>query len=203
MAAKKPVIGLLGAIASGKSTVAKHFGRLGCAVIEADRLAHNMLEKKDLKDCISSYFGAAVLTPSGQIDRRSLGRVVFSDPAALKWLEALIHPPVMAEVERLIDAYQADKRVQAIVLDMPLLAEAGRLDLCDVIVFVEADLAVRRERLRKSGKFDENELKKRENFQISLDKKKNLAHYILCNNSDESDMAGQVAQLFSIITGSR
>ena len=109
----------------------------------------------------------------------------------------------MAEIERQIAAYQHDPTVSAIVLDVPLLAEAGGLDLCDVLVFVDADRPVRLERLKKSGKFDENELKKREKFQISLDKKKQLAHYSVSNNSGDSDLAGQVAQLFSTIIGSK
>jgi dephospho-CoA kinase len=203
MDSEKKVIGLLGGIASGKSTVAGCFSQLGCAVIEADLFARYLLQRPDIKEEVSRVFGGDVLGPNGQVDRKSLARVVFNDETALSRLNALIHPHVMAEVERLIAFYKTDASAKAIVLDVPLLAEVGRLELCDVLVFVAADEAVRRERLRKSGKFDENELKKREKFQISLDKKQKLAHYSICNNSDESDVAEQVAQLFSTITGNR
>jgi len=199
----KKVIGILGGIASGKSTVANSFAPLGCAVISADVVAHGLLEEPDVKEAIVRVFGEKVLDAKGRVDRKSLGRIVFEDGAELERLNGLVHPRVMTEVERLIGVYQCDRAVKAIVLDVPLLAEVGRLDLCDVLVFVEANEQNRFERLKKSGKFDENELKKREKFQISLDKKKNSAHYIICNNSDDSDVAEQVAQLFSTITGNR
>lgn len=175
------------------------FARLGCVVIEADGIAHRLLEEADVKESIVRLFGGGILDSSGRVDRAALGRKVFSDAAALEKLNALIHPRVMAEVERQIGIYQADGAVQAIVLDVPLLAEVGRTDLCDVLVFVEADEAIRRQRAKKNGKFDENELKKRENFQISLDTKREIADYIIYNNSDNSDVAEQVAQLFSSI----
>ena len=203
MGERKRVIGLLGGIAAGKSAAAACFARLGCAVIEADRTAHGVMEEAEVKEAIVREFGAGVLDASGRVSRKAMSRIVFEDGSALARLNGLIHPRVMAEVERLIGVYQAAEGVKAIVLDVPLLAEVGRLDLCDVLVFVEADEAIRVERLRKSGKFDADELKKRENFQISLDKKKRLAHYIVCNNSDNSDMAEQVAHLFSSITGNR
>jgi dephospho-CoA kinase len=203
MEQKKTVIGILGGIASGKSTVARLLGRHGCAVIEADPIAHQLLEKPEIKDQLVGLFGQHILDENGRVNRAALAHLVFSDASALNRLNALIHPPVMAEIERQIAAYQHDPTVSAIVLDVPLLAEAGGLDLCDVLVFVDADRPVRLERLKKSGKFDENELKKREKFQISLDKKKQLAHYSVSNNSGDSDLAGQVAQLFSTIIGSK
>ncbi len=203
MAKKKPVIGILGGIASGKSTVARHFGQLGCAVIEADAIAHEVLQKDEVKDNIVRDFGPDVLDGCGRLDRKSLARIVFENPAALDRLNRLIHPPVMDEVQRRIAAYQQDPTVAAVVLDVPLLAEVGRLDLCDAAVFVEADEVIRLKRLQKKGNFDEKDLKKREKFQISLDKKKKLANYSVCNNSDQSDLAEQVAGLFSTIISGR
>lgn len=193
------MIGVLGGIGAGKSTVAGCFAKLGCAVIDADRVAHGVLEEAEIQASIVQIFGTGVLGSSGRVDRAALGRVVFADGAALDQLNRLIHPKVMAQVEQLIAACHRDTAVPAIVLDVPLLAEVGRLDLCDVLVFVEAEDAIRRQRVRKSGKFDENELKKRENFQISLDTKRKIADYTICNNSDNSDVAEQVAHLFSII----
>ncbi len=199
----KKIIGLLGGIASGKSTVAGCFAKLGCAVIEADALAHAVLEKEDIKEQVVCLFGKHIMDAEGRINRKSLAQLVFSEKAALDALNALIHPPVMAEIQRLIAVYQQQPQVKAVVLDVPLLAEAGGLELCDVLVFVEAEAEIRRQRWQKNGRFDENELKKREKFQISLDKKKSLAHYTLSNNSDASEVAGQVAQLFSSIIDSR
>ena len=158
MCERKKVIGLLGGIAAGKSTAAGCFARLGCAVIDADGVAHGVLDETEVKEAVVRLFGAGVVDAAGRVDRAALGRIVFADGAALARLNGLIHPRVMVEVERLIGVYQAAEEVEAIVLDVPLLAEAGRLDLCDVLVFVEADEAIRRERLRKSGKFDADEI---------------------------------------------
>jgi len=203
MAKKKIVIGILGGIGSGKSTVARCFESLGCAVIEADALAHDVLLEQDTKEDIVRLFGEQVLDAEGQVDRTSLAAVVFEDSTALERLNALLHPKVLALMDDLIGVYQRAAAVKAIVLDVPLLAEVGRLECCDVLVFVDTDDKNRLQRLKKSGRFDENELKKREKFQISLDKKRQIAHYTICNNSDLSDVAGQVAQLFSILTGGR
>ena len=203
MTEKKMVIGILGGIASGKTTVARCFEPLGCAVIEADKLAHEILQEPDTKEQIISLFGDGVIDADGRVNRKSLAKVAFSDYHALKRLDELVQPKVMVQVGALIDHYQQDGAVKAIVLDAPLLAEVDRLDCCDVLVFVEASEQIRLERLKKSGKFDENELKKRENFQISLDKKRKIAHYVVRNNSDLSDVAEQVAQLFSTLTSNK
>lgn len=203
MAKKKKVIGLLGGIGAGKSTVAECFARLGCGVIDADEAAHGVLEESEVKEAVVLLFGPRILDALGRVDRAALGRIVFGDGEALERLNGLIHPRVMAEVERRIGEYQTAEGVKAVVLDVPLLAEAGGTELCDALIFVEAEEAIRRERVRKSGKFDVDELKKRENFQISLDTKREIADYIIRNNSGNSDVAEQVAQLFSIITGKR
>lgn len=197
------IIGILGGIASGKSTVAGCFAQLGCAVIEADKLAHAVLEETDVKEAVLSIFGREVMDADGRINRKSLARIVFQDSVAIQRLNGLIHPRVMAEVRRLIESYRHNPQIKGIVLDVPLLAEAGGLELCDAVIFVDADRQKRLERWQKNTGYDDNELKKRENFQISLDKKRSLAHYIISNNSDASEVAGQVAQLFSSITGSR
>jgi len=197
------IIGILGGIASGKSTVAGCFAQLGCAVIEADKLAHAVLEESDVKEAVLSVFGKDILDNNGRINRQSLARIAFQDSGSIQRLNGLIHPRVMAEIRRRIEVYRQNPQVKGIVLDVPLLAEAGGLELCDVVIFVDAPLQIRLQRWKKNTNYDENELKKRENFQISLDKKKSLAHYIISNNSDASEVAGQVAQLFSSITSNR
>ena len=76
---KKPVIGILGAIASGKSTVAAEFVKLGCKVVDADDIAHKLLERKAVKEEIAACFGGAILDSAGRIDHKKLAAVVFDD----------------------------------------------------------------------------------------------------------------------------
>ena len=102
----------------------------------------------------------------------------------------------------MITDYQADAEISGIVLDMPLLIEAGWEKKCDFLVFVNCSEAKRRARIAKNAKIDTKQFKKRENFQISLDKKKQKAHYVVNNSSDKSNIVEQIAQIFSNMTGS-
>jgi len=194
---KKPVIGILGGIASGKSTVAAEFARLGCAVIDADKIAHNLLSEPGINKKIIERFGNKVLDDSGNIDRHKLAAIVFSDAGKLDWLNRLIHPPTIAETDRLIDYYNSRPRVKAIVLDMPLLVEHGREKCCDRLIFVDCDEQKRVERAKKIGIFDEKQLKIRENFQISLYKKAELCDDTIDNNSSLPALARQTREIFT------
>ena len=198
---KKPVMGLLGGIYSGKSTVAAEFAKLGCAVIDADEIAHNLLDKRDLRNKIVARFGDGLLDSRGKISRRKLARIVFADAGKLSKLNKIIHPLILKRVRELIKKAKGQNKVKAIVLDMPLLAEVGWAKRCDKLIFVECKQRIRAERAKKMGIFDKNKLKIRENFQISLDNKKSIADNIIDNNSGFSALAGQVTDIFSGIYG--
>lgn len=200
---KKPIIGLLGGIGSGKSTVAAAFRLAGGAVIDADAIAHSLLEREDVRAQLIDILGAGILNSNGLIDRAVLSQVAFGQPETLKFLTDVLHPLVLERTETLIEVYQADPNTRGIVLDMPLLLEVGWEKKCDFLVFVDCCEKKRRLRIKKNEKIDIEQLEIRENFQISLDKKKQKAHYMVTNNSDKSDVAEQVAQIFSSITGSK
>jgi dephospho-CoA kinase len=198
---KKPIIGILGGVGSGKSTVAAEFAKLGCAVIDADKIAHKLLNKKDLRKKVVASFGKVILDSAGKIDHKKLADIAFADAGKLLELNEIIHPLVLKEVRKLIKQAKGQKRVKAIVLDMPLLAEVGWAKRCDKLIFVECKQRIRAKRAKKMGIFDRNMLKIRENFQISLDKKKSIADNIIDNNSGFSALAGQVTDIFSGIYG--
>lgn len=192
---KKTIIGILGGIASGKSTVAKELAKRGCAVIDADKIAKQFFRNEDVKKQIRDAFGKEVFDDNGEINKKKLARVVFADAKAVKTINAIIHPRVFEKTEELIEKYQQQPSVKAIVLDMPLLAEVGWDKKCDKLIFVRCDEKIRLKRAQKEGILRENELKKRENFQISLDKKADIAQYIVENN-DLSEMIKQIEELF-------
>ncbi|MGA1979693.1 MAG: dephospho-CoA kinase [Sedimentisphaerales bacterium] len=198
---KKPIIGILGGVGSGKSTVAGQFRKLGCAVIDADEIAHNLLERKDLRKKIAARFGRTVLSRDGKISRRKLARIVFADADKLSALNKIIHPLVHKRVRELIKKAKGQKRVKAIVLDMPLLMEVGWAKRCDKLIFVRCKQRIRAKRSKKMGILDLRELKNRENFQISLDKKKSIADNTIDNNSGFSALARQITDIFSGIMG--
>ncbi|MDI9431813.1 MAG: dephospho-CoA kinase [Planctomycetota bacterium] len=196
----KPVIGIIGGIASGKSAVAAAFGRLGAAVVDADALAREALDMPAIRDAIVARFGPGILGDAGQIDRRALAEIVFAGAADLAALNRIVHPFVLRRAEALIAQYRQDPAVKAVVLDMPLLIEVGWADRCDRIVFVRCDRAVRMERARRGRSMDERTVEIRENFQISLDTKAALADNTIDNNSDFSALVRQVEFIFSEMT---
>ncbi len=192
---KKNIIGIMGGIASGKSTVAKELAKMGCAVIDADKMAKELLNNEDVKRTLKSKFGSGIFDENGGIDRKKLAAIVFSDAASVRAVNEVIHPKVLEETEKLIEKYRRRPDIKAIILDMPLLAEVGWEKRCDKLIFVRCDEKIRLERAQKKGILDENELKKRENFQISLDKKLAMAQYIVENNN-LSEMIRQIGKLF-------
>ena len=193
---EKPIIGILGGIGSGKSTVAAEFVKLGCKVIDADKIAHELLEKEAVREKIVGLFGQAILSSAGKVDRRKLAEVVFADVDKLSSLNKTIHPLVLERAEVLIKQYNRENQAKAIVLDMPLLAEVGWAGRCNKLIFVDCKRQLRLDRAKKMG-FDENQFKIRENFQISLDNKAGLADNIIDNNSGFLALAKQVADIFS------
>jgi len=196
----KPLIGIIGGIASGKSTVAAEFAKLGCAVIDADAIAHALLDAPVVRDEIVGRFGTGVLDDSGQIDRHKLGEIVFADKEKLAVLNGILHPRVFHRTEELLARYERDDLVKAVVLDMPLLIEADWAKRCDRIVFVDCRAQQRWARAKRTRALSEEEIKIRENFQISLDTKATLADNTIDNNSGFSTLVRQIQFIFSDIT---
>ncbi len=197
----KPVIGILGGIGSGKSTVAGCFADLGCAVIDADVMAHAVLDEPDVLEALAGRWGDEMLDAAGLVDRGRIAERVFDSQKELDFLNQLVHPRVLERAGVMINACQVDLSVRGIVLDMPLLLEVGWEKKCDFLVFVDCSEDKKWQRIAKNAKIDIEQLKKRENFQISLDKKKQKAHYAIDNNSNKSDIAEQIAQIFSKMMG--
>ena len=194
----KPIIGILGGIASGKSSVASIFSKSGCKVIDADKIAHKILERKNIKKKIVDLFGQSILDYTGIIDHKKLARMVFVDAARLSSINGIIHPLVIKRTEELIKRFNSQNQVKAIVLDMPLLVEIGWAKRCDRLIFVDCSEKTRFCRAKKLG-FSKKQVKIRENFQISLDNKMALADNIIENNSDFSALVRQIAEILSDI----
>ena len=193
---EKLVIGILGGIASGKSTVAAEFAKLGCKIIDADRIAHEALCREDVRQKVTDLFGEGILDSSGKINRKELANLVFADADKLSSLSKIIHPLVLKRAEELIEQYRRQKQVKAIVLDIPLLLEVSWAKRCDKLIFVQCKRSLRLRRAKKMD-FDENQIKIREKFQISLDNKADIADNVVDNNSNLSTLVRQVADIFS------
>jgi dephospho-CoA kinase len=146
------VIGLTGPIASGKSTVAELLRQRGAEIIDADRVYRSLLHHgSELWRQVVERFGPAIVGSDGEIDRAALGRVVFSDPAALADLDRITHPAVVAEVRTRIDRSSAP----LIVLEAVKLVQSGLASDVDALWFVRADPETRLRRLMARSGMDE------------------------------------------------
>jgi dephospho-CoA kinase len=199
MEKRKKIIGILGGIGSGKSTVAGELQKLGCGIIDADKIVHDLLETETVIRKVCKAFGDKVLTDDGQIDRAKLAKNAFNSKENINTLNEIIHPCVFAISQGMIEDLNEMIDVKAIVLDVPLLLEVGWEKIADVLIFVDCKDSSKTDRKLKKAVSDENLRKKRENFQISLDNKAEIADYIVDNNSGLKALADQIARIFTNI----
>jgi dephospho-CoA kinase len=195
MYAGKPIIGIVGGIGSGKSFIARCFGELGCRVIDSDSQVRAAYRDPQVIETLRQWWGDAVLSPRGEIDRRFISGKVFADPAQRLRLEQLLHPWVNAAREQEMKVAADDPSVLAFVWDAPLLLEAGLAGACDSIVYVDAPLDIRLVRVRETRGWEAEELQRRENLQWPLDKKREIADYVLSNTADAAWARDQVRDL--------
>ncbi len=190
------VIGLIGGVASGKSFVARCFRELGAAVIDADQVGHQVLGRPEVVAAIAKQWPEAI-NEQGQIDRKRLAEKVF-DPSdgrqELGKLEAITHPLIGQEIDAQIAALREQHAV-AVVLDAPVLLEAGWSSKCDRVVFVVVPFEVRQQRASRRG-WQPDEIQKRERSQRTLEEKQNESTDIIDNSGDEDLTREQVRRLW-------
>lgn len=154
------VIGLVGRIGAGKTTVAGLFAQHGARVIDADRLAHEVLDEQEVRELLVRQFGPVVIGVDGQVDRRRLAAIVFGEraeaQASLRELEAIVHPRVRRRIAAALTAEReaaadSGKPPRVVVLDVPLLVQGGYVSHCDHLVWIECDDSVRHDRLKARG----------------------------------------------------
>ena len=197
---RRPVIvGIAGGIGSGKSMVAQMLGSLGAAVIDADAMAHEELNTDEVRKTLVDWWGASVVGSDGKVDRKRIGAIVFDDPAQRSRLETLIHPRIAIRRDTMIEKLSADPKVRMIVMDAPLLYEVGLDRMCDSVIFVESDQAIRAERSEKTRHWVPTELARREKSQMPLDMKRARADHICNNNSDLPTLRQEVKGLYELI----
>jgi dephospho-CoA kinase len=150
--AGRPVrIGVTGPIGCGKSQVCRWLAELGVAIVDADVVARSVTAPgHPAHDVVLRRFGPAVAAADGTLDRAALGRLVFADPAALRELEAIVHPAVRPRILEAIDAAERDG-APAVAVEAIKLIEGGLAALCDEVWLVTCDEAAQRERLAGRG----------------------------------------------------
>lgn len=193
----KPVIGVVGGIGAGKSTVAGALVEMGCERVDADAIGHELLACPEVRRLLRDRWGQGVFSPDGSVDRSALGRLVFADAASLAELNRIMHPRMRAEMEEQIRLAQGRREVPAVVLDAAVLFEAGWDELCSAMVFVRAPLETRLDRVQRARGWDRTTLSEREKLQISLDSKARKCDYTVENSSSISHLHAEVRRLLA------
>jgi dephospho-CoA kinase len=187
------VIGITGSFGSGKTTVARMFAALGARVIDADRIAHQLLRPgTGIYRRIIRSFGQGVLARDGTIERRKLARIVFAKAKLLRKLNRMVHPAVIASIRKII----AKSKKTIFVLDAPLLIEAGLKKEVDILIVVKSARKEQIERLLKKGICNKAQVLKRIKSQMALSKKMRLADFIIDNNGSIDTTRMQVKRIY-------
>jgi dephospho-CoA kinase len=197
--AGKPIIGIVGGIGSGKTFVAKVFGEMGCLVISSDDQVRQAYRDYRVKQALRQWWGPMVFGPDGEVDRSAVARKVFSKAEELRRLEQLIHPLVSEAREGVMRANAGNAQVVAFVWDTPLLIEAGLNRQCDAVVFVDAPLQLRQQRVGQSRGWGPSELESREKSQHPLDSKRKISDYVVSNTAGPDEVRAQVREVLSRI----
>ena len=194
---KPVIIGLVGGVACGKSTVAREFERRGAALIDADAVGHEALANRAVKKQVVEHFGAGVLDATGNVDRKLLGERVFGKPAELKALTDMTHPWIREQIRLRLDGLRKRKDLAAVVLDISLLLESGAYDdLVDALLFIDATQEIRARRAADKRGWKHEDVGVREAHQMPLEQKRARADFVLDNNGDEATLAPQIQQFW-------
>lgn len=191
------VIGITGSLGSGKTTVARMFSRQGARVIDADKIARQLLERstKVYRQLVAA-FGEKILCPRTRgIKRKRLARIVFAQKSELKQLNRIVHPAVLKIIKKNLRASAPD---EVLVIDAPLLIEAGCLQLIDLVVGVKTNAKQRKQRLKKKG-FTAADIKMRQSAQLPERIKLKIADFIIDNNSSIARTQKQVKRIWQVL----
>lgn len=186
------VVALTGGIGAGKSLVAQFFSELGARVIDADQLARIVIERGTAGfDDVIARFGEEITT-NGDIDRKALADIIFSDSIAKADLEAIVHPRVR---QLFLDVVADLAPDEILIYEIPLLVETGATKNFDQIITVEAELEIRKARLLKRGMFI-SEIQSRLSAQACPAEREAIATYLIENSGDQDQLLRKVEKLW-------
>lgn len=191
------IIGITGGFGTGKTTVANFFKEFGAEIIDADEMVHKLIRPgSDVYSRIVGVFGKGVLTKKGTINRPKLASAVFLKKESLKRLCNIIHPEVIKSIKQKAKQIRRRKRDSIIVIDAPLLIEAGLGGFVDKMVVVKTTKKAQYERCRRKG-FEDCQIGMRISSQMPLKDKLRLADFVIDNEGSLSQTRRQVRKIFN------
>lgn len=189
-------VGLTGGLASGKSTVGRMFEKFGCLLVEADALGHRVLEPDGAAfRPVIALFGDEILR-DGRIDRKALGRIVFSDPSKLERLNAIVHPLVFELEERALQEYEHQNPNGIAIVAAAILVETGSYKRYEKIVLAICSEAEQIRRAMARDALTESEVRERLSRQMPLAEKRKFADYIIETSGPVAETEKQARNVF-------
>ena len=202
MVGRTPVIGLTGGIGAGKSTVTQMLEELGAAVIDADKVGHQIyLPDLPAWREIVDTFGREVLNADRTINRQALGKLVFADPEALRTLNRIVHPKMFDRIGELITEARGGGWMKAIVVEAAVLIEANWMALVDQVWVVVASEAVVVDRLAKQRHLSPEQVRIRIAAQLANDERLKHAHVVIRNDGSLEEVRHAVQQAWNQLVG--
>jgi dephospho-CoA kinase len=190
-------VGLTGGIASGKSTVAEAFAQLGATVLDADKVAREVvLPGQPAWRKLQQAFGPEFFLPDGEVNRSKLRRLVFSNPEERGKLNAIVHPEVMKEINRRFEQLATSSQDAVVVVDVPLLLEAGVAHRFDRLIVVYVTENVQIKRLRERDGLSLEEARRALRTQMALNEKVEHADYVIYNSGTLDETQAQVEKVW-------
>jgi dephospho-CoA kinase len=179
------VVAVTGGMGCGQTTVCKFLEKMGARVINADKVAkleieHNDVIKKELK----KDFGFRILYRNGQLNRKYLAKLAFSDPAKTTRLNRIVHPYMVGRIVTMIEEARDSRKHAVIAVDAALIYELSLEHMFDAVVVVSSRMPDRIERIRARDKLSENEIIDRINRQLPIEEKAKWADFVIRNNKD-------------------
>ena len=191
------VIAFAGGIGSGKSAVSQWLEKHSHAIRwDADRAGHEALKRGEMKTALSDLWGEQIFDEHGEIDRGKLAALVFGpgrEPAR-KQLESITHPCIRRDLEATLRQASEDKHCELLILDSPILLEAGWSEICDAFIFLDVPEEIRQARTLSRG-WTSDELKRRELNQWPLEKKRAACQYVVENHGDLDETGSKITAI--------
>ena len=196
--------GLTGGIACGKSTVARFFAGLGCPLVDADRIARELMEPEGgaYRDVVKR-FGDSILKADLSIDRGKLARIVFTDKQALADLNGIVHPSVIRREKELIEGLRREGGHPVVIVEAALMIEAGTHEAYDRLIVVHCDPGRQLERLMKRSGLTREEALSRISSQMPLEEKRQFADYEIDTSGDMRAVKKDVEEIYRKLLSER
>ncbi len=189
-----PVVGIVGGVGSGKSSVVKGVTEIRLLVIDADQVGHGLLLKDNIRRKLCDIFGENIFDEAGNVVRESLAEIVFGSSdeqtANRNRLNEILHPAIRDEI--VLAVRQAPQDADAIILDAALLLESGWADECDAVIFIDTPDELRQQRVAANRGWPTEELQRREASQWNLAKKRQHAQFVIDNSGSLEAAARQM-----------